>query len=75
MDDILDCTTSSEILGKTAGKDENTHKATYVRLLGLERSKTEAQRLIEEAKALLDRYGDKAIPLQAIADYIVSRKN
>jgi len=35
-DDILDCTASSEELGKTAGKDEAVDKATYVRLLGLE---------------------------------------
>lgn len=75
MDDILDCTASSEVLGKTAGKDENVHKATYVKLLGLEKSKSEAKRLVEEAKSMLDRYGFKAIPLQAIADFIVNRKS
>jgi geranylgeranyl diphosphate synthase type II len=63
------------VLGKTAGKDETVHKATYVKLLGLERSKMEAQKLVDDAKALLDQYGFKANPLKAIADYVVHRKN
>lgn len=74
-DDILDVTASSEELGKTAGKDEDTNKTTYVKLLGLEKSKSEANRIIEEAKAAIAKYGDKAIPLQRIADFIVARKN
>lgn len=74
-DDILDVSCSSAELGKTAGKDENTNKATYVKLLGLEKSKSEAQRIIDEAKAAIAKFGDRAIPLMKIADYIVSRKN
>lgn len=74
-DDILDVTATSEELGKTAGKDEDTNKTTYVKLLGLEGSKKEAIRVIEEAKAALAGYGDKAAPLLGIADYIVNRKN
>jgi len=74
-DDILDCTQTSEQLGKTAGKDESVNKTTYVKLLGLEKSKAEANRIIDEAKAALDRFGDRAIPLKAIADYIVQRQN
>mmetsp|Transcript_11650 Transcript_11650/g.11683 ORF Transcript_11650/g.11683 Transcript_11650/m.11683 type:complete len:336 (+) Transcript_11650:62-1069(+) len=74
-DDILDATATSEELGKTAGKDEDSNKTTYVKLLGLEQSKIEAQKLIDEAKAALSKYGDKAIPLQNIADFIVARKN
>lgn len=74
-DDILDVTATSEELGKTAGKDESVNKTTYVKLLGLEQSKKEAIRIVEEAKAALARYGEKAIPLQSIADYIVARKN
>jgi geranylgeranyl pyrophosphate synthase len=42
-DDILDVTATSEELGKTAGKDENTNKTTYVKLLGLEKSKAEVR--------------------------------
>jgi len=71
----LDVTATSEELGKTAGKDVDTNKTTYVKLLGLEQSKIEAARVIEEAKAALDRFGDRAIPLKALADFIVQRKN
>ena len=41
----------------------------------MERSKVEAQRVVEEAKAALARYGDRATPLLRIADFIVARKN
>jgi len=74
-DDILDCTASSEELGKTAGKDEEQNKTTYVKLLGLEKSKQEAQRIVDEAKQSIARFGDRAIVLQSLADYIVNRKN
>jgi geranylgeranyl diphosphate synthase, type II len=68
-------TATSEELGKTAGKDTDTNKTTYVKLWGLEQSKKEAARIVDEAKAALKPYGDKAAPLLAIADYIVARKN
>lgn len=74
-DDILDVTATSEELGKTAGKDEAVDKTTYVKLLGLEKSKSEALRLVAEAKQALAKYGDRALPLLGIADYIVERKN
>lgn len=74
-DDILDVTQSSEQLGKTAGKDEDTDKTTYPRLMGLDGSKAEAKRLVEEAKGFLEPYGEKALPLLAIADYIIYREN
>lgn len=74
-DDILDCTASSEDLGKTAGKDEAVDKTTYVKLMGLEGSKKYARELVEGAKARLEPFGDRAAPLLAIADYIVDRKN
>lgn len=74
-DDILDCTATSEELGKTAGKDEDSGKTTYVRLLGLERSKSEALRIANEAKAALDRFGARAQPLRALADFIVNRRH
>lgn len=76
-DDILDVTASTEELGKTAGKDLDADKTTYVKLLGLEGAKEEAKRLADEAKAaLLNKFdAEKAAPLLAIADYIVNRKN
>jgi geranylgeranyl diphosphate synthase type II len=74
-DDILDVTKTSEELGKTAGKDENANKATYPKLLGLEGSKAEAERLTREAKQQLLPYGDHARPLLALADFIINRSN
>ena len=75
IDDILDVTATSEELGKTAGKDICAQKATYPKLWGLEVSRQKAQELIDDAIEQLDIYGDSALPLQAIAQYIVSRKN
>lgn len=74
-DDILDVEASSEDLGKTAGKDEATEKTTYPKLLGLERSKEVAKEMVAEAKAALSEFGDKAAPLNGLADYIIMRKN
>ena len=74
-DDILDCTASSAELGKTAGKDEQQNKTTYVKLLGLEQSKVEAVRIVNEAKQSIARFGDRAVMLHGLADYIVNRKN
>ena len=74
-DDILDVTASTEDLGKTAGKDEDTDKTTYPKLLGLDGAKAEAQRLIDVAKEALAPFGERAAALNAIADYIIDRKN
>ena len=74
-DDILDIEASSEDLGKTAGKDLETDKTTYPKLLGLERSKEVAQELVDDAKAAIAEYGDSAAPLNGLADYIIARKN
>jgi geranylgeranyl diphosphate synthase, type II len=75
VDDILDITATSEELGKSAGKDLTSEKATYPKLWGLEESKRQANELVAEAKAAIISYGDRALPLMAIADYITSRKN
>lgn len=75
VDDILDITQTAEELGKTAGKDLDAQKATYPSLWGLEKSQAEAQRLTDAAIASLDDYGAGALPLKAIAEYIVNRKN
>lgn len=74
-DDVLDVTASTSDLGKTAGKDENVDKTTFPKLLGLDGSRKEAERLVDEAKMCLKPFGEKAAPLLAIADYIISRKN
>ena len=75
IDDILDITATQAELGKTAGKDLQAQKATYPKLWGLEESKRQANRLVAEAKTMLTEFGDKAKPLQALADYITERKN
>ena len=75
IDDILDITATSEELGKTAGKDLAAQKVTYPSLWGIAASQQKAQDLVAEAKGQLTSYGDAALPLMAIADYITSRKN
>jgi geranylgeranyl diphosphate synthase type II len=76
VDDILDVTKSSAELGKTAGKDLLADKATYPKLLGLERSKEFAQNLTVKAKEQLSIFDQsKAAPLLGLADYIANRQN
>ncbi len=74
VDDILDITATSEELGKSAGKDLTSEKATYPKLWGLDESRRQAQELVNQAKAEVSGYGEKALPLMAIADYITARK-
>ena len=75
VDDILDITATKEQLGKTAGKDLQAQKATYPSIWGLEKSKSQAKQLVEEAIDSLSNYGEKAQPLQAIATFITARKH
>lgn len=76
VDDILDCTKTTEELGKTAGKDEAVNKATYPKFLGLEKSKELAAELIRKAKAELSVFDQrKAAPLLGLADFIAYRQN
>ncbi len=76
VDDILDVTKSSAELGKTAGKDLLADKATYPKLLGLERSKEFAQNLTVKAKEQLSIFDQfKAAPLLGLADYIANRQS
>ncbi|KAJ9674653.1 hypothetical protein PVL29_023904 [Vitis rotundifolia] len=76
VDDILDVTKSSQELGKTAGKDLATDKATYPKLMGLEKSREFAEKLNKEAKEQLSGFDlEKAAPLIALADYIANRQN
>ena len=73
IDDILDVTSNSEILGKTAGKDLLADKTTYPKLLGLEESKRRALTLVKNAKEAIMPYGEDAIRLIALADFITNR--
>lgn len=73
VDDILDVEGDSAALGKTAGKDADANKPTYVKLLGLEGAKAEAQRLLDEALGALEAFGESADMLRELARYIVER--
>tara|TARA_Y100001968_G_scaffold65_1_gene60 strand:+ start:1465 stop:2367 length:903 start_codon:yes stop_codon:yes gene_type:complete len=73
IDDILDVTASSEVLGKTAGKDLIADKTTYPKLLGLEQSRERANELVAKAKQALEPWEENASPLLALADYITNR--
>jgi len=75
VDDVLDMTVDSAALGKTAGKDLATEKATWPAVFGIEQSKRDAARLIEEALSELDPYGSRADGLKALATFLVERKN
>ena len=74
-DDVLDLTTDSANLGKTAGKDLAAEKATWPAVYGIEQSRLDAARLIEEAFAALAPYGSRADGLKAVARFLVERKN
>ena len=73
IDDILDVTQSTETLGKTAGKDVAAQKATYPRLVGLEKSKKIAASLTAKAFAALKPFRGRAVALEALAKYLLER--
>ena len=76
VDDILDVTQGSDTLGKTAGKDAHHGKPTYVSLLGLDGARDEADALLAQAQAALERsqLADTS-SLRALAQRVVSRDN
>ncbi|XP_073293563.1 geranylgeranyl pyrophosphate synthase 7, chloroplastic-like [Primulina huaijiensis] len=76
VDDILDVTKSSEELGKTAGKDLESDKATYPKLMGLEKAKEFAAELADKAMEELNSFDVlRSAPLYHLANYIAHRQN
>ena len=75
VDDILDVTQDSAQLGKTAGKDTASDKATWPAVFGLEQSQHDANELIADAFAALEPFGEAAEPLKSLAIYLTTRKN
>jgi len=73
VDDILDVEGDTSTLGKTSGKDLEADKPTYVKLLGLEFARAEAQRLLESALQSLVPFGQGASQLIEIARFITER--
>jgi geranylgeranyl diphosphate synthase type II len=74
VDDVLDVTQTSEQLGKTAGKDTATEKATYPALFGIDASLKTADELVAKASAALDSFGERAGTMREIAQFLVERK-
>ena len=73
IDDILDVTESTEVLGKTAGKDQAVEKSTYPAILGLDASRREAAKLTLAAMTALAPFGKKATRLREIAEHLLKR--
>ena len=73
-DDVLDVTQSSEQLGKTAGKDVESQKATYPALFGIDESLRRADALVSSGCAALDSFGPRAQTLKDLAHFLVERK-
>jgi farnesyl diphosphate synthase len=74
IDDILDVEADSAILGKTAGKDADSNKPTYVSILGLADAKQHAQQLYKNAIDALAPFGASALRLQELAGFITQRR-
>jgi farnesyl diphosphate synthase len=74
VDDVLDAEADTATLGKTAGKDADNDKPTYVSLLGVVQAKKMAAELHAEAMNSLSEFGTQAQRLRELADFIVIRK-
>jgi geranylgeranyl diphosphate synthase type II len=75
VDDVLDMTGDAASLGKTAGKDAASSKATWPAVRGIPASMADAKNLINEAFQELAAFGEQAEPLKAVARYLVERTN
>ncbi|MFM8365120.1 MAG: polyprenyl synthetase family protein [Verrucomicrobiota bacterium] len=75
VDDILDVTQTSERLGKSAGKDAASGKATYPAVFGMEKSRREAARLTKSALKALEPLGENANFLRALAGQLLGRES
>jgi geranylgeranyl pyrophosphate synthase len=73
QDDILDVESSTEQLGKSQGSDSANDKATYISILGIEKARSEAERLYQKSIDALSIFSASADPLRALAKFIVHR--
>lgn len=74
VDDLLDAEATTATLGKTAGKDAENNKPTYVSILGITQARELAEKLQHDAYEALDGFGEQAIRLRQVTDFIIKRK-
>lgn len=74
QDDILDVTSTTEVLGKPVGSDEKNNKLTYVSLHGLEESKEEVEKLSGEALAILRSFDKRNVFLEELVESLITRE-
>ncbi|MCX4306756.1 MAG: polyprenyl synthetase family protein [Acetatifactor sp.] len=74
QDDILDVTSSLEVLGKPTGSDEKNHKLTYVTMHGLEESKRQVKELSEEAVTILQSFSRRNLFLENLVQQLIYRE-
>ncbi len=75
VDDLLDVEGTQEELGKSIGKDANVQKATFPSVYGLAESRAKAVELTEKARQVIAPLGDKAVLLDTLAEYLLTRKS
>lgn len=75
VDDILDVTSSTEVLGKPVGSDAENQKSTYVSLLGLEACRDAVRRLTDNAVRALSHFDTDTEYLAQMAEHLATRKN
>ena len=75
IDDVLDCEADTATLGKTAGKDADNNKPTYVKFMGLSAARQYAETLVAEALETLEPFGSRAAHLRGLAQFVTARKN
>ncbi len=74
QDDILDITSTTEVLGKPVGSDEKNHKLTYVTLHGIEQSKAQVEKLSDEALAILSSFENRNTFLEELVKFLITRE-
>ena len=74
QDDILDITSTAEVLGKPIGSDEKNGKSTYVSLYGMDNAKAKVKELSDEAVDILDSLGFKDSFLHELFQYLIYRE-
>lgn len=74
QDDILDVIGEREVLGKDTGSDASKNKPTYVSIIGLDESRKMLESLTAEAKNCIEGFGDRALFLKQLTDYLMVRE-